>query len=52
MLSVGYLQENGQWKILESFVSYDEADRALDAWCDKLPFAWVDILDGALQPVE
>lgn len=38
-------QEAETWIILARFSSYEEADANFDAWADKYPNAWVDILD-------
>ena len=30
-------------KVLASYASYDAADEALDAWCNRFPHAYIDI---------
>lgn len=38
-------EERNDWKVLESFGSYDEADEKFDYYSDKFPNAYVDILE-------
>jgi hypothetical protein len=38
-------EELNDWKILESFSSYDDADEKFDYYSDKFPNAYVDILE-------
>lgn len=40
--------EDGTYKILGIYKTYEAADKAVDRYSDKYPNAWVDILDGAL----
>jgi len=47
-IKIGMMTEDGTWKILASYSTYEKADSALDKYCDKYPYAWIDILDGAL----
>jgi len=49
---IGIMTEDQTWKVLASFSTYEKADDALDKYCDRHPNAWVDILDGALTPVD
>lgn len=39
--------QNEQLEIMATFKSYDAADDALDSWCDKLPHAWLEIVNTA-----
>ena len=41
-------EETGQWVVLAEFVSIDEADEACETWAARFPYAWVDVLNGAL----
>lgn len=36
-----------QMEIIKTFDSYEAADDALDSWCDKLPHAWLEIVNTA-----
>jgi hypothetical protein len=40
------------WKLLGSYRTYDEADEALEAFCERFPNAYIDILDGSLANVK
>lgn len=51
-LYVGRMSESGQWEILTTAASYDEADHLVELWSHAYPNAWVDILDGALSVVD
>jgi hypothetical protein len=37
--------ENENFKILETFGTYDDADDRYDYWAERYPNAWVEILD-------
>ena len=39
------LSDNGNWQVLETCSSYDEADDKLDFYSDKFPHAYIDILE-------
>ena len=41
---IAKMKSNGQWESLERFASYDDADDRIDYWCDRYPFAFVDII--------
>ena len=47
-ISVVKILEDGTYKILGVYKTYEAADKAVDKFSDKYPNAWVDILDGAL----
>ena len=40
--------EDGTYKILGVYQTYEAADNAVEKFSNKYPNAWVDILDGAL----
>ena len=49
---VARMNDEGQWESLERFPSYDDADERIDYWCDRYPFAFVDIISiGELNKV-
>ena len=49
---VAKMNNQGQWESLERFASYDSADDRIDYWCDRYPFAFVDIISiGELNKV-
>jgi hypothetical protein len=47
-IKIGMLTDEGVWKVLASFSTYEKADEHLDYYSEKYPNSWVDILDGAL----
>jgi hypothetical protein len=51
-IRVARMTEDGQWKLLGSYVNYDAADRAVDRFSEEFPNAYIDILDGALSHVQ
>ena len=42
---IARLSDNGNWQVLETCSSYDEADDKLDFYSDKFPHAYIDILE-------
>ena len=38
------LDEDGNWKVIESAVTYEDADYKLDVYTDQFPYAIVDII--------
>jgi hypothetical protein len=40
--------EDGSYKVLGVYDTYQKADRAVDKFCDIYPNGWVDILDESL----
>lgn len=38
--------EDGSYKVLGKYKSYEDADRAIDKFCDKYPNGFIDILDS------
>lgn len=42
---IARLDDTGVWIILASYSTYESADRAFDGWCDRLPFAYIEIVD-------
>lgn len=51
-IRVARMTEDGQWKLLGSYATYDAADEAVDRFSEELPNAYIDILDGALSHVQ
>ena len=47
-IKIGMLTDEGVWKVLASFSTYEKADEHVDYYSEKYPNSWVDILDGAL----
>jgi hypothetical protein len=52
MYKVGRMTEEGTWDVLVECETYGDADHACELWSHRYPNAWVDILDGALAPVD
>lgn len=52
-IRIGRLTDCGEaWEILGTYSTYDAADEALEGFCERFPFAYIDILDGALSHVQ
>jgi hypothetical protein len=41
---IAKLDEEGNWKPLKQFDTYEDADDAFDEYCDRYPFAHIDII--------
>jgi hypothetical protein len=52
MYKVGRMTDEGAWEVLVECETYADADHACALWEHRFPFAWVDILDGALTLVD
>jgi hypothetical protein len=42
---IARLDDDNNWRVLECFNTYDEADDKLDFYSDKFPHAYIDILE-------
>jgi len=49
--AVRMIYEDGSYKILETYQTYEKADKAVDRFSEKYPNAWVDIFEFALVSV-
>ncbi len=41
---IAKLDDNGKWKILKQFDTYEDADDEFDNYCDRYPAAYLDII--------
>lgn len=47
-IPVAIIREDGSYKVLGMYSTYDAADQAVDKFSEMYHNAWVDILDGVL----
>lgn len=43
------MNDSKEWEVLEKVFTFDEADNKLDFYCDKFPYAYIEIVETSFD---